>query len=223
MKRLVGVMVLMVLGLLTPGTVCAQDLNLSTLDQASNIVHVTTGAEYALVARAGYTRVVPFLDRQLVLSSDLTLPWAKLDVSDFCVRIGVLVPVVGSAHWKLAGTATPTVRGTKNDISRMTSVGADLGAVGGYYTRRWFVAGELGFDWAMLTYVAHRDVYRSDVFAGARDGWYANPGGNLRAGLQAGLSFGRYDVILRVGQVRGVDGAPPLLPVYGTLAFNARW
>ena len=105
----------------------------------------------------------------------------------------------------------------------MTGVGADVGAVGGYYARHWFVAGELGFDWAMSTYVAHSDAYRSAVFDGARDGWYPNPGGNARAGLQGGVSFGRYDAILRLGQVRGIDGDPPLLPFYGTLALDARW
>jgi hypothetical protein len=49
------------------------------------------------------------------------------------------------------------------------------------------------------------------------------PGGNVRAGSQGGVSFGRDDVILRVGQVRGVDGDPPLLPFYGTLALETHW
>lgn len=58
----------------------------------------------------------------------------------------------------------------------------------------------------MSTYVDHTDAYRSLVYAGARDGWYANPGGNLRAGLQGDVSFGRYDVIPRLGEVRDTGG-----------------
>ena len=221
MKRL-GWMVVLGL-LLVPLAARAQEVNLGSLGEAANIVHVSTGAEYGFVAGAGYARVVPFLDRQLVLTSDFTLPWAGLDLSDFRLRVGALMPIVGAGRWKLAGSVAPTVRGTKNDISRMTSLGADIGVVGGRYSRRWFVAAELGFDWAMTTYVAHTDVYRSAVYQDARDGWYANPGGNFRAGLQGGVSFGRYDLILRVGEVRAVDGSPPLLPFYGTLALDTHW
>jgi hypothetical protein len=223
MKRLIVFSAMVILGLLAPTVARAQEVNLGALDQASNIVHVRTGAEYGFVAGAGYGRVVSFLDRQLVLGGDFTLPWAGLDLSDYRLRVSALVPIVGGRRWKLAGSIAPTLRGTKNDISRMTDVGADLGVVGGYYAPRWFVAGELGFDWAMSTYVHHTDAYRSLVYAGARDGWYANPGGNLRAGLQGGVSFGRTDVILRLGEVRDTGGAPPLLPFYGTLAVDTRW
>jgi hypothetical protein len=226
MKRLVVIGAAVILGLLAPTATRAQEVNLGGLDQASNVVHVRTGAEYGFVASAGYGRVVSFMDRQLVLGGDFTLPWAGLDLSDYRLRVSALVPILGGLggrRWKLAGSIAPTVRGTKNDISRMTDVGADLAVVGGYYSRHWFVAGELGFDWAMSTYVDHTDAYRSLVYAGARDGWYANPGGNLRAGLQGGASFGRYDIILRLGQVRDTGGGPPLLPFYGTLALDTRW
>lgn len=222
MKRLVG-MLLLVVALLAAAPARAEGLNLAKLDETTNVVQVSTGAEFGFVAGAGYARVIPLLGRQLVLSGDVVLPWAGLDLSDYRVRVGALMPIVTGAHWKLAGSVAPTARGTKNEISRMTSVGADLGAVGGYYAHRWFVAGELGFDWAMTTHITNTDAYRSNVFAGARDGWYANPGGNARAGLQGGLSFGSYDVILRVGEVRGTDCQPPLLPFYGTLAVDTRW
>jgi len=213
----------LVLGLLVPLSAQAQEVNLGALDQASNVVHVRSGAEYGFVAGAGYSRVVPFLDRQLVLTGDFTLPWAGLDLSDYQLRVGALVPIVGARRWKLAASVAPTVRGTKNDIGRMTDLGADLGVVGGYYAPRWFVAAELGFDWAMTTHVSNSDLYRSTVYPGARDGWYTNPGGNARAGLQGGVSFGRHDIILRIGEVRDTSGQPPLLPFYGTLAFDTRW
>lgn len=214
---------ILVLGLLAPVTARAQELNLSTLDEAPNRVHVTTGAEYGFVAGAGYSRVLPVFDRVLVLTGEATLPWAGLDLSDYRVRVGALVPIVGSARWKLAGSVAPTVRGTKNDISRMTDVGVDVGLVGGYYARRWFAAAELGVDLAATTHIAHTDEYRMSVHADAKDGWYANTGGNLRAGLQAGVAFSAYDVILRAGQVRDVAGDPPLLPFYGTLTVAKRW
>jgi hypothetical protein len=201
----------------------AQQINLSSLDAEPNRVHVTTGAEHAFVAGAGYSRILPFLDRQIVLGADATLPWAGIDVSDYRLRASALVPIVGTQRWKLAASLAPIVRGTHNKISTLTDVGLDVGMVGGFYTRRIFIAGELGFDAALSTHVTHSDEYRMNVHPDAVDGWYASPGGNLRAGVQAGVAFARYDVMLRIGQVRDVDGNAPLLPFYGTITAGSRF
>jgi hypothetical protein len=151
------------------------------------------------------------------------LPWAGFDFSDYKLRAAALVPIVGTQRWKLAGTLAPTLRGSTNQISTLADFGVDLGLVGGYYRRRGFVAGELGFDAALSTHVTHTDAYRMTVHEDAVDGWYSNPGGNLRFGLQGGVTLARYDVILRVGQLRDTGGAPPLFPFYGTVTVNARW
>lgn len=202
----------------------AQEVNLARLDdEPANRVHVRTGAEYGFVAGVGYARAVSLLERRLLVTGDLTLPWAGLDASDYRVRAGVLVPIVGSGRWRLAGTFAPTARGTKNVAGRMTSFGTDVGLQGGFYARRWFVAGEAGVDWAMTTHVSHSDAYRELVHEGARDGWYALSGANIRAGLQVGASFGRHDLVLRAGRMVDVAGAPPMLPFYGVLTFDTRW
>jgi len=223
MRRLLRAVVLAAV-VMAPFAARAQEVNLSRLDdEAQNRVHVRTGAEYGFVAGVGYERTVSLLERRLMLTGDVALPWAGLDASDYRVRVGALVPIVGTRRWRLGGTFAPTVRGTKNDINRMTSVGTDLGVEGGFYARHWFVAGEVGFDWAITTYIANSDAYRNQVYAGARDGWYAMPGGNLRYGLQTGASFGRYDLVLRAGKMVDIGGAPPMLPFYGTLMVDVRW
>lgn len=202
----------------------AQEVNLSTLDDGeANRVYVRTGAEYGFVAGVGYARTMRLFDRTLLLSGEVTAPWANVDESDGQGRVGVLVPIVASRRWRLAGSFAPTVRGTKNELGRMGGVSADFGLTGGWYARRWFVAGELGFDWAISTYVAHSDQYRQNVYPDARDGWYYGAGGNVRTGLQTGASFGKFDVVLRMGGLRDVGGEAPLLPFYGTLAFGTRW
>jgi hypothetical protein len=202
----------------------AQEVNLSRLDdEPANRVHLRTGVEYGFVAGAGYARTVSLLDRRLLVTGDVTLPWAGIDRSDYRVRAGVLVPIVGVRGWRLAGTFAPTARATKTVSGRMTNLGTDVGLQGGFYARHWFVAGEAGFDWAITTHVTHSDAYREQVYAGARDGWYALAGGNLRAGLQAGASFGRHDLVLRAGRMIDVGGAPPMLPFYGVLTFDTRW
>jgi hypothetical protein len=115
------------------------------------------------------------------------------------------------------------VRGTSNAISDMTGVGVDASVLAGRYVRRWYAALELGFDWAIATRIVNSDAYRMSVYEGARDGWYGDPGGNFRYGVQGGVSVGRYDVILRAGQLRDTSGGAPLLPFYGTLAVGARF
>lgn len=207
-----------------PNVARAQEVNLASVYdvERANRVTLRTGVEYGFVAGLGYARAVRLLGRPMLFTADANVPWAELDATDYRMRAGLLVPVA-FGPWKVAGVLAPALRATKTDLGRMTGVGADLSLTGGYYVRRWFLAAEAGFDWAITTHVAHGDLYRSKVYAEARDGWYAAPGGNLRYGLQAGASFGRHDLVLRVGQVRDLGGDPPLLPIYGTLAFVTRW
>ena len=50
-------------------------------------------------------------------------------------------------------------------------------------------------------------------------GWYIPTGGNLLAGVQTGVTLGRTDFTLRVGQVVGVDSrTKPLIPFYTQLS-----
>jgi hypothetical protein len=199
-------------------------VNLARLDEGpANRVYVRTGAEWAFVAGVGYTRTVPVGQRRLVLLGELTAPWAAADASDYQARVGALVPVVSWRGWQLAGSLQPTVRGTKNDLGRMTSLGANAGVVGGYYSPHWFAAGELGFDYTLTTRIAHSQLYRGTVYENARDGWYVNPGGNYRLGGQAGASFSRYELALRAGVLRDMMGGQPMFPLYATLAFSTSW
>lgn len=212
------------LTLLAAGPARAQEVNLATLDEApANRVYLRTGAEFAFVAGIGYARAVSIAQHRLLLQGEVTVPWARFDTSDYQLRVRALVPLVSWQGWKLAASLAPTLRGTKNDVGRMTGLGFDGGSVGGYYAHQWFVAGEFGFDYTLTTHVTNSQLYRDAVYADARDGWYVNPGGNYRLGAQAGASIGRYDVVLRAGELREMYGARPMLPFYATLTFATRW
>jgi hypothetical protein len=202
----------------------AQEVNLATLDEApANRVYLRTGAEFAFVASIGYARAVALGQHRMLLQGEVTVPWAGFDMSDYQLRVRALVPLVSVQRWKLAASLAPTLRGTKNEVGRMTGLGFDGGTVAGYYAPHWFVAGELGFDYTLTTHVTNSQLYRDAVYADARDGWYINPGGNFRLGAQAGASLGRYDIILRAGELREMNGGRPMFPLYATLTFATRW
>jgi len=202
----------------------AQEVNLARLDEGpANRVYVRTGAEWAFVAGVGYAHTAHVGQRRLVLLGELTAPWAAADASDYQARVGALVPILAWRGWQLAASLEPTVRGTKNDVGRMTSLGANAGFTGGYYAPHWFAAGELGFDYTLTTRIAHSQLYRDTVYENARNGWYVNPGGNYRVGGQAGASFGRYELALRAGILRDMLGGQPMFPLYATLAFATSW
>ena len=225
-SRLIGALVL-VLTMAAPLAVRAQEINLSAIDEGpTNRVQVRTGAEYGFVAGLGYARTlaVPGVERPVLVTGELTAPWAHVDASDYRLRLGALVPIAGAGPWRVAGSLAPTLRHTKNDVAVMTSLGADVGVVGGYYARHWFTAGEVGYDWIGTTHITSSDLYRRFVYANARDGWYGEgASGNLRAGIQAGATFSRYDLALRAGALRDVAGEAPLLPFYATLGLSTRF
>ena len=202
----------------------AQALNYGTLDaQRPNTVHAEVGAEYAFVMSGGYSRTIQLGDRPLVVGGMLTVPWAKLDLHDYQLRSTVAAPLVGDRKWKLVGRVAPTLRGTKNDINRMTGFATDFSFLGGYYAPRGFVAADLGFDWAISTHIKHSDEYRRTHYAGAKDGWYATPGGNFHAGLQGGFSVRSVDFTLRFAHVRDVRLQPLFLPFAATAGVNVHW
>lgn len=202
----------------------AQEVNLARVDEGpANRVYVRTGAEWAFVAGVGYERLVSVARHPVLLVGELSAPWVAPNTSDYQARVGVLAPILGWRRLKLAGSLEPTLRGTHNDLASMTGLGADAGLIGGYYAPGWFFAGEFGLDYTLTTHITQSQLYRDTVYANARDGWYINPGGNYRLGGQAGLSFSRFDVVLRGGILRDMKGNVPMFPYYATVAVVAAW
>ncbi len=211
----------LILALATATRASGSELNLATASTARpSIFLLRTGVDHAIVTEVGYRRVLAWGEQQVFVGGDFAVPWGSLDLRDYRARVSVGLPVVGGQHWKLAGWLSPTVLGTRNAGDDMIAVGTDLRLTGGYYDRGWFIAGELGLDWVAATHVTLSGAYRSQGYAGARDGWYAIPGGTAYAGLQAGLTFSSVDVVLRAGLPRTTTLAPQTLPAYLTLGVN---
>jgi hypothetical protein len=213
------------LSLARPGDGTAQlFVNRAALDPVQpNMVNVRVGADYAFVVGVGYSRGLAVGGRTLLLSGSLTAPWADADLGDYDVRIGATLDLVGRSRWGLVGGLGSSLRGTTNELGRLRSVAVDGVLVGGHWSPRWFATVEGGYDGAIATHLDHSDHYRSTHYADARDGWYGDAGSNLRLGVAGGVSFGRYDLVLRAGQARDREGHPQLLPAYATLDLNVRF
>jgi len=179
----------------TPLAARAQAVNFAALDHP-NVVSVSTGAEHGLVVGAGYGRVLALADRPILVGGDLTIGFAEADLGDFRARVGATAPIANHGAWMLAGRVATIVRGTDNAIAQMIDVGADTSLVAGRYTRRWFVAAELGFDWALATHITPSKEYRMDVYA---------------------------DVTLRAGRLMSITGDPTMFPIYATLGVDTHW
>lgn len=195
--------------------------NFATLDDGTNVATLTTGGEHGVVVGAGYDRVVTVADQPVVAGVDVTLaPGAPDDVR---VEAGLLTPVLAHGRWRVLAGVAAVATHTNDDLARMVSLGTDTVVLAGRYTRAWFAAGELGFQWSFATHVTHSNDYRMLVYPDARDGWYGNTAALLRAGVQAGVTFGGNDLVVRAGMVRDDSGHAPLLPIYATLGYDRRW
>ena len=106
----------------------------------------------------------------------------------------------------------------------MLNFGSDFSGIVGYYRTHWFVAGEVGFDKAIVTNFKHSELYK-DQYPDVVDGWYEPAtGGNFYYGLQAGFSFRKQDIYLRAGKILTQDyKTKPLIPYYGQLGCNIRF
>jgi hypothetical protein len=211
---------LFALPLLLATTAGAQPLNWggSTAD-ANRIVYLQAGLDYGLTYGGGFGyRLSTKLP--VVLSAEYTFPSGGKLLDDFKVRIGGQIDLIQFGDVHVGAQVYGVFRRYESDFVRMNNFGCDVSGTVGYYRPGWFVAGEFGFDKAIVTHFKHGADYR-DVYPGVQDGWYEPAtGGNYRYGFQTGVSFGRNGITLKAGRLSRQDWkATPTLPYYATLGY----
>lgn len=194
--------------------------NVARFDDVRNRAWTTFGLDPALVASAGYGRVLNVLGHDFQISGEAGVAAAKMDVRDFRVRIGTQTSLVQWRSLHLTGSAVFITRGTENAIYRGLNFGADVTGGAGVYRERWFVAGEFGKDKAIITHLTHTDWYREHYYPDARDGWYLDAGGTFHYGVTAGLALGRFEVTGRFGWKQTEDFRDVAVPVYGGIGVG---
>lgn len=222
MKKLIF---LLTIGLSLSASLTAQTLNWGSLKPTDrHILNANAGLDFGTTFGIGYGYHIDNKLFPLVLQADLSVPSGSRIAGDFKTRIGGQVNWIDYHHLRVSTKLQCVFRRTEFDFVRLVNFGSDFSGTVGYYRLHWFVAGEVGFDKAIVTNFRHSQAYR-DQYADVVDGWYQPPtGGNFYYGLQAGVSFGKNDIYLRTGKLISQDfRSAPLLPFYFQLGYNLKF
>ena len=198
----------------------AAQWNVARFDGAANRMYASFGADPALVTTIGYSRVVPVLGHHFQLGAEVAIGATGLDVRDSRARLGVQTSIASTGPLHLTGTAAFVTRTTENSIFTGLNFGADVGGTVGVYRSGWFVAGEAGFDKAIVTHLRHTDWYRDNFYPDARDGWYLTGGGTARYGFAAGVAIGPVEVAGRAGWLLTEKRNELVTPGYATFGVG---
>ena len=202
----------------------AQTFNWGSLQ--SNQLHVlnaNTGIEHGIIYGVGYGYQIKNKFVPVVANIEYSFASGDNILDDIKTKLGVQIDLIEITNFHFTAKLHGVIRRYENEKVRLVNFGSDLAGVVGYYRAKWFVAGELGFDKAIITHFKHSDYYQ-EQYPGVQNGWFGpSTGGNFYYGLQAGLSFGKQDLFVRAGKILTQDfKTPPSYPFYGQLGLNFR-
>ena len=201
----------------------SQSVNWASLKSDNkHIVHITTGFDYGLVYGLGYSHKIKS-KMPILLDISYSSPSGGKLFDDFKTKIGGQARLCRLRNFQFSASIHGIYRRYENTLVRMQNFGSEMTGVIGYYKPKWFVAGEVGFDKAIVTHFKHSENF-NDNFPDAQDGWYEpSTGGNFYYGIQTGHSFKNSDFTLKIGKVFTQDFKTiPLLPYYLQLGYNYR-
>lgn len=201
----------------------SQDVNWASLQaKQRHIITLHAGVENGVVfgVRYGYQLKTKM---PVILNAEYSFPAGKDLVNDFKTKLGAQIKLYKTGGFQFSAKVQGVFRRYENSLVRMVNFGSDMSGIVGFYKAKWFVAGEFGFDKAIVTSFKHTDRYR-EIFPGVKDGWYEPAtGGNFYYGIQTGHSFKSNDVYLKVGQQIEEDfKTKPALPFYFQIGINKR-
>jgi hypothetical protein len=224
MKTLIKIIIIS--GLI-PGicSVNAQTVNWASINDGNNhIVNASFGLEYGVTYGIGYgyqikTRLFP-----IVANIEYSFPSGNKFFDDFKTTIGGQIRWIEYHGFQFSTKIHGVFRRYENDFARLVNFGSDMSGIVGYYRPRWFVAGEVGFDKAIVTQFKHSNAYK-EQYPDVVDGWYEPAtSGNFYYGLQAGFSFRKQDIYIKAGKILTQDfKTTPMVPIYGQLGFNIKF
>ena len=214
-----------VAGLLMLSVFCnsavAQSLNWANMDSVNHILTANFALDYSVSYGIGYGYA---LNTRLpvVLNASLSAPFGEEAVDDFKAKLGGQVCLLNKSNFVGAVSLFGIYRRYENQLIQLQNFGSEMKGVIGFYKKQWFLAGEVGFDKAIVTHFRHSKTYKETIFPDVQDGWYEPAtGGNFYYGIQTGYSFKRSACTLNIGSIMAQDfKTKPLIPYYLTLSYH---
>jgi hypothetical protein len=200
----------------------SQSVNWASLkSEQKQILNINAGWDYGLVFGAGYSYQLK-TKLPVLLNITYSFPSGKKLFDDFKTKIGGLIRLYSISNFQFSASIHGIYRRYENPLVRLQNFGSEMTGVVGYYKPKWFVAGEVGFDKAIVTHFKHSQSFKNNIYANVKDGWYEPAtGGNFKYGIQAGYSFKGSDIIVNIGKVLTQDfKTTPLIPYYLQLGYN---
>lgn len=200
----------------------AQILNWASLQKEQrHIASINLGLDYGVTLGIVYGYQLK-TKLPIVAGIEYSLPSGKKIGDDFKTKVGGQIRWIRVGDFQFSTKVQGVFRRFENSYVRLNSFGSDLSGVMGYYKPKWFLAGEVGFDKAIVTHFKHSDLMKENF--PTKDGWY-NPatGGNFYYGVQSGFSWRSHDLTIKVGKIITQDfKTEPLLPFYVQLGYNLK-
>ena len=201
----------------------AQTLNWNALEDTKHIITAGIGWDYSVSYSLGYAYQLK-TKVPVILNANFSIPSGEKLLDDFKTKIGGQVLLLNKTSWKGSIALNGIYRRYENPLVRLKNFGSELKGTFGYYRPKWFVAGEVGLDKAIVTHFNHSETFKETIFQDVKDGWYEPAtGGNFTYGIQTGYSFKKSDIIFNIGMVTTQDfKTTPLIPYYLMFGYNHR-
>jgi hypothetical protein len=200
----------------------SQNINWAALiKEQKHIISVNIGLDYATTLGLGYGYQLNS-KMPILVNIEFSAPFGETHFDDFKTKIGGQLEVLKIGRFSTTAKAYAIFRRFENDNGRLLNFGSEFSAVSGYFKTNWYIAGEFGFDKAIVTHIKHSDVMR-EIYPEVKKGWYIPTGGNFFYGIQSGFSFGSIDVNLKIGTIITQDfKTTPDFPYYLQFGINRR-
>lgn len=201
-----------------------QTVNWNNFQQTRHLVFLETGWEHGLTYGVAYG-YQPHLKIPMLLNGHVSIPSGDKLFDDIKVKMGAQVVLLNKSNLKGGITLNGVFRTYENPLVRLTNAGSEMKGTLGYFKPKWFVAGEVGFDKAIVTHFKHSESFKENIFHDVQDGWYEPAtGGNFQYGIQTGFSRRKFDLTLRLGKVVAQDfKTTPLIPYYLALGLGFKF
>jgi hypothetical protein len=219
-----NILIITILLTLLSNNVNAQNINWRAFNQEQkHIIGINTGLDFGVTYGVNYGRKLNS-KLPMVLNSEFSFPSGNKVLEDFKVKMGVQFEVIHAGNFSATLKVNGIFRRFENDYARLLNFGSEFAGVAGYYKPRWYVAGEISFDKAIVTHIKHLPAALENN-PDLTTGWYIPTGGNFAYGIQSGLILGqKNDLNLKIGRVINQNfKTEPTLPFYFQIGYNRRF